>query len=107
MEEHDHKRCACNGEGYAPLVMCPNSLPCIDVNGCEYLGGLSHHPMVEMTNTKNGRTKMHAKLLCQMDQWPIELKGYTKHVKPCHKEHMEYNGMNWGVVNKMKIIVHI
>ncbi len=107
MEEHDHKQCACNGEGYAPLVMCPNSLPCIDVNGCEYLGGLSHHPMVEMTNTKNGKTNMHAKLLCQMDQWPIELKGYTKHVKPCHKEHMEHNGMNWGVVNKMKIIVHI
>jgi hypothetical protein len=33
-------------------------------NGCEYLGGFSHHPMVEMTNTKNGRAKMHAKLLC-------------------------------------------
>jgi hypothetical protein len=39
-----------NGEGYAPLIMSPNSLPCINTNGCEYLGGLSHHPMVEMTN---------------------------------------------------------
>jgi hypothetical protein len=29
-----------------------------------------------------------------MDQWPIELKGYTKDVKPPHKEHMEYNGMS-------------
>ena len=53
-----------NGEGYVPLIMFPNSLPYIDVNGCEYLGGLSHHPMVDMTNTKNGRAKMHAKLLC-------------------------------------------
>jgi hypothetical protein len=53
-----------NGEGYAPLVMSPNSLPRIDANGCEYHGGLSCHPMVEMTNTKNGRSKMHAKLLC-------------------------------------------
>jgi hypothetical protein len=53
-----------NGEGYAPFVMSLNSLPCIDVNGCEYLGSLSHHPMAETTNTKNGRTKMHAKLLC-------------------------------------------
>jgi hypothetical protein len=39
-------------------------LPCIDVIGCEYLGGLSHHPMVEMKNTKNRRAKMHANLLC-------------------------------------------
>ncbi len=53
-----------NGEGYAPLVMFPDSLPCIDVNGCEYLGGLFHRPMAKMTNTMNGRTKMHAKLLC-------------------------------------------
>jgi hypothetical protein len=89
-----------NGEGYAPLIMSSNSLPCIDVNGCEYLGGLTHHPMAEMTNTKNGRAKMHAKLLCWMDQWPTELKGYTKHVKPRHKEHMEYNGMSWGMVNQ-------
>jgi len=35
-----------------------------------------------------------------MDQWLIELKGYAKHVKPRHEEHMEYNGMNWGVVNQ-------
>ncbi len=89
-----------NGERYVPLVMSPNSLPFIDVNGCEYLRALCHHPMAEMTNTKNGRAKMHAKLLCQMDQWPIELKGYAKHVKPQHEEHMEYNGMSWGLVNQ-------
>jgi hypothetical protein len=53
-----------NGEGYVPFVISPNSLPCINANGCEYLGGLSQHPMVKMTNTKNGRAKMHAKLLC-------------------------------------------
>ncbi len=53
-----------NGEGYVPFIMSPNSLTCIDPNGCEYLGGLCHHPMAEMTNTKNGRTKMHANLLC-------------------------------------------
>jgi hypothetical protein len=35
-----------------------------------------------------------------MDQWPIELKGYAKHVKPQHEEHMEYNGMSWGLVNQ-------
>ncbi len=35
-----------------------------------------------------------------MDQWPIELKGYTKDVKPPHKEHMEYNGMSWGLINQ-------
>ncbi len=28
------------------------------------------------------------------------LKGYTKHVKIQHEEHMEYNGMSWGMVNK-------
>jgi len=52
-----------NGEGYVPFVMSPNSLPCIDVNGCEYLSGLSHHPMAETINTNNGRTKMHAKFV--------------------------------------------
>jgi hypothetical protein len=66
----------------APFVMSPNYLPSINANKREYLGGLSHHPMVEMTNTKNGRTKMHAKLLCQMDQQPTKLKGYIKYVKP-------------------------
>jgi len=39
-----------------------------------------------------------------MDQWPTELKGYTKHVKPRHKEHMEYNGMSWGMVNQTLFI---
>jgi hypothetical protein len=41
----------------------------------EYLDGLFHHPVVKNTNTKNGRTKMHAKLLCQMDRLLTELKG--------------------------------
>jgi hypothetical protein len=57
-------------------------------------------PMLEMINTKNGRAKMHAKLLCWMDQWPIELKGCTKHAEFRHKEHMEYDGMSGGVVNQ-------
>jgi hypothetical protein len=35
-----------------------------------------------------------------MDQWPIELKGYAKHVKPRHEEHMEYNGTSWGMLNQ-------
>jgi hypothetical protein len=35
-----------------------------------------------------------------MDQWLIKLKGYVKHVKPQHKEHMEYVGMSGGVVNQ-------
>ncbi len=62
--------------------MFSSLLPCIDANGHEYLGGLFHHLVGEMTNTKNGRAKMHAKLLCQMDRMPTKLKGYTKHVKP-------------------------
>ncbi len=43
---------------------------------------------------------MHAKLLCQMDQWLTELKGYAKHAKPPHGEYMEYDGMNEGMVNE-------
>jgi hypothetical protein len=46
------------------FVMSPGSLPCTDANGREYFGGLSHCHVVEMTNTKNRRAKMHAKLLC-------------------------------------------
>jgi hypothetical protein len=61
--------------------MSPSPLPCTNANGHEFLGGFSHHPMVKKKNTKSGRTEMHAKLLCQMDQQPIELKGCTKHVK--------------------------
>jgi hypothetical protein len=75
-------------------------LPCTNANGCEYLNDLFHHLVVEMTNIKNGRAKMHAKLLRQMDQMPTELKGYTKHVKPQHGEHMEYDGMSKGMVNQ-------
>jgi len=53
-----------------------------------------YHPKAKMANTKNGRAKMHAKLLCWMDWQPIKLKGCAKHAKPQHKEHMKYNGMN-------------
>jgi hypothetical protein len=80
--------------------MSPNPLPCTDTNKRTSICGLSHHPMVEMTNTKNGRIKMHAKLLCWMDGRPTKLKGCTKHVKPRHDEHMEYDDMNEGVVNQ-------
>jgi hypothetical protein len=85
---------------YAPFVMFPSYLSCINTNNSEYIGGLSHHPMVEMTNTKNGRTKMHAKLLCQMDQRATKLKGYIKYVNPWHINHMEYDYMSEGVVNQ-------
>jgi hypothetical protein len=27
-------------------------------------------------------------------------KGIAKHAKPWHEEHMEYNGMSWGMVNQ-------
>jgi hypothetical protein len=43
---------------------------------------------------------MHVKLLCQMDRQPTELKGCAKHTKVRHKEHMAYDGMNRGVINK-------
>ncbi len=43
---------------------------------------------------------MHAKLLCQMDRQSIELKGCARHIEPLHREHMEYDGMNVGVVNQ-------
>jgi len=43
---------------------------------------------------------MHAKLLCQMDWRPIELKGCVKHVELQHEKHMEYDGMNKDVVNQ-------
>jgi hypothetical protein len=35
-----------------------------------------------------------------MDIQPTELKGCTKHVELQHREHMEYDGMNKGAVNK-------
>ncbi len=35
-----------------------------------------------------------------MDWQPTELKGCAKHIEPQHKEHMEYDGMNKGVVNQ-------
>jgi len=54
----------------------------------------------ENDKTKNGRAKMHAKLLCYMDWRPIELKGFIKHTKLWHEKHMEYDGMSRGVVNQ-------
>ncbi len=51
-------------------------------------------------NAKNGRTKMHVKLLCQMDWQSIELKRCARHIEPLHKEHMEYDGMSVGTVNQ-------
>jgi len=58
-----------------PFVMSPSPLP-----WRKYLDGLFHHIVVKKTNTRNGRTKMHAKLLCQMGQLLTELKGCVKHV---------------------------
>ncbi len=52
---------------YVLLIMSPSPLPCIDANKHKSFGDLSHHPMAKKTNTKNGRAKMHVKLLCQMD----------------------------------------
>jgi hypothetical protein len=49
---------------YVLLVMSLRPLPCTNANGHESLSGVSHHLMVKKTNTKNGRAKMHAKLLC-------------------------------------------
>ncbi len=42
---------------------------------------------------------MHAKLLCQMGWLLTELKGCVKHVTLWHEKHMEYDGMNEGVLN--------
>jgi hypothetical protein len=56
--------------------------------------------MAKKTNTRYGRTKMHAKLLCQMDRLLNELKGCIKHVELSHTKHMEYDGISGGVVNQ-------
>jgi hypothetical protein len=56
--------------------------------------------VAKMTKTKNGKTKMHAMLLCQMDRQPTKLRGCAKHTKPQHEQHMEYDGMSEGVVNQ-------
>jgi hypothetical protein len=53
---------------YVSFVMSPNPIPCINANMHEFLSGLSHHLVPKKTNPKNGRAKMHAKLLCQMDR---------------------------------------
>jgi hypothetical protein len=52
------------------------------------------------TNTKNGRAKMHAKLLCQMDRQSTKLKGCVKHVECQPGKHIEYDSMNGGMVNQ-------
>ncbi len=49
---------------------------------------------------KNGRAKIHVKPLCQMDRHPTKLKGCAKHVEPWHGKHMEYDGMNEGMVKQ-------
>ncbi len=68
------------------LVMFPNPLPCIDANKRMFLGGLFHHlDMAEMINTKNGKVKIHAMLLYQMDRWSTKIKGCVKHIEPQHK----------------------
>ncbi len=46
------------------FVMSPNPLPCTDTNRHKSPYGLSHHLVAKKTNTKNGKAKMHAKLLC-------------------------------------------
>jgi len=43
---------------------------------------------------------MHAMLLCWMDQWPIKLRVWIKHVELWHGEHVEYDGMSAGVINQ-------
>ncbi len=37
--------------------MSPSSLPCINENEYEYLGGLFHHPMAEMTTPRMEKQK--------------------------------------------------
>jgi len=80
--------------------MFPSPLPCIDINVHKTVDGLFHHLVAEMTNTRNGRTKMHAKPLCRTNRQPTKLKGCAKHVELRHKKHMEYDGMNGGMVNQ-------
>jgi hypothetical protein len=80
--------------------MSCSPLPCINTNEHISLGGLSHHPVVEMTSTKNGRAKMHVKLVCHVDQRPTKLSGCTKHIEPQHGEYMECDSMNRDVENQ-------
>jgi hypothetical protein len=65
----------------APPIRSPSRHPCIDANKHESLGGLSHHPMEERTNTKRGITKKYAKLQYQKDWMLIKMKGYVKPIK--------------------------
>jgi hypothetical protein len=51
-------------------------------------------------NNKNGKEKLHAKLLCQMDQQLTKLMGCIKHVEPRHGKHMEYDDMSKGMINQ-------
>jgi hypothetical protein len=52
----------CSSYDISPIVMFPNHHPCITASKHKYLGGLFHHPMEEMINTKKGIKKKHAKL---------------------------------------------
>jgi hypothetical protein len=61
--------------------MSPNHHPCINAIKRESFGGVSHHPMEERTNTKNGIIKKHVKLQYQKDRMLIEIKGYAKPIK--------------------------
>ncbi len=80
--------------------MFPNPLPCINTKWVRISWWPFSPPLVvEMINTNNGKVKMHAILLCLVDQRPIELRGCAKHVEPQHREHMEYDDMNRGVEN--------
>jgi hypothetical protein len=51
----------------APPILFPSHHPCNDVSKRKSLGGLSHHPVEEKTNTKKGITKKHAMLQHQKD----------------------------------------
>ncbi len=50
--------------------MSPDPLPCTNTNMCEFFDGLFHHPVMKKKTPGmgNGRTKIHAKLLCQIDR---------------------------------------
>jgi hypothetical protein len=58
--------------------MSPNSLPRIGANGCEHLGGLSHHPMAEMTNTKNEKNKNACQVVVLHGSMANQTKGIHK-----------------------------
>jgi hypothetical protein len=50
----------------APLIMFHNHLLCINNGRNKFIGGFFRHLVKEKTITKKGKTKMHAKLQCQV-----------------------------------------